>query len=30
MFKAAMPKIYDAAGWELKPYLLKHLIQKYA
>lgn len=29
MFKATIPKIYDAAGWELKPYLLKHLTQKY-
>jgi len=30
MLRNAFPKIYDAAGWELKPYLLKHLIQKYA
>lgn len=29
MFKATIPKIYDAAGWELRPYLLKHLTQKY-
>lgn len=30
MLKVALPKIYDQAGWELRPYLLKHLIQKYA
>jgi len=30
MLKATLVKIYDAAGWELKPYLLKHLIQQYA
>lgn len=30
MLKTALPKIYDQAGWELRPYLLKHLIQKYA
>jgi len=30
MLRSALPKIYDQAGWELRPYLLKHLIQKYA
>lgn len=30
MIRVALPKIYDEAGWELRPYLLKHLIQKYA
>lgn len=30
MLKSTLPKIYDQAGWELRPYLLKHLIQKYA
>jgi len=30
MIKIALPKIYDTAGWELRPYTLKHLIQKYA
>lgn len=30
ILRASLPKIYDQAGWELKPYLLKHLIQKYA
>ena len=30
MLRASLPKLYDQAGWELKPYLLKHLIQKYA
>jgi len=30
ILKSALSKIYDQAGWELKPYLLKHLIQKYA
>ena len=30
MIEIAIPKIYDNAGWELKKYTLKHLIQKYA
>lgn len=30
MLRTALPKIYDQAGWQLTPYLLKHLIQKYA
>ena len=29
MIKISIPKIYENAGWELKPYTLKHLIQKY-
>lgn len=30
MIEIAIPKIYDEAGWELRKYTLKHLIQKYA
>lgn len=30
ILKIALPKIYDQAGWQLTPYLLKHLINKYA
>lgn len=29
MLKSTLIKLYDQAGWELKPYLVKHLIQKY-
>lgn len=29
MLKSTLVKLYDQAGWELKPYLVKHLIQKY-
>lgn len=29
ILKSTLVKLYDQAGWELKPYLLKHLIQTY-